>query len=218
MDFTQASSVDDVLNTTLPEDDVLQHIRSYSREAGLPEIEVSPHQGRFLQLLAEIAGAKHILEIGTLGGYSTTCLARALPPDDGTLVSLEYDASHYLVAHRNLVTAGVADRVTILVGDAHKTLPQLADRIKYKVVRPFDFVFIDADKESNKDYLEWAVKLTVPGATILVDNVVRDGRVLTVADKLDFIKSLGNHTQLKVSVIQTIGGKGWDGFVLARKL
>ena len=217
MDFEQAGTVDDMLDDTLPEDDVLQQIRLHSAEAGLPAIAVTSQQGRFLQLLAEIAGAKHILEIGTLGGYSTTCLARALP-EEGTLITLEYSAEHARVAIENLGTACVRDRVSVLVGEALKTLPLLADRIKYNVVQPFDFVFIDADKENNQQYLEWAVKLTSPGATIVVDNVIRDGRVLTVADKMDFIESLAQHNNLRATVMQTIGGKGWDGFVLARRL
>lgn len=212
-----AGTVDDLLNEHLPEDDVLQQIRRESHEAGLPTIEVSAQQGKMLNLLATIAGANHILEIGTLGGYSTTCLARALP-EDGTLVTLEYSLDHAIVAKKNLETAEVRDKVSILVGPALNSLPRLQDRIKYRVMDPFDFVFIDADKENNQEYTQWAIALTQPGATIVVDNIIRDGRVLTVADKTEYIEYIGANPHLDAAVIQTTGEKGWDGFVLARRV
>src|SRR5689334_7956426 len=138
--------------------------------AKLPAIDVSPSQGRFLHLLARLRGARRILEIGTLGGYSTIWLARALPPD-GRLISLEFDPKHARVATASLERAGLGDRVEIQVGRAIDSLPALADG------EPFDFVFVDADKPSTPDYVRWALRLTRPGAVIIVDNVVRDGAI-----------------------------------------
>ena len=217
METVQAGQVDELLDANLPEDDVLQQIRQDSHAAGLPTIEVSVQQGRLLNLLASIAGAQHILEVGTLGGYSTVCLARALP-DDGSMITLEYELDHAAVAKKNLELAEVSHKVSILVGPAAKTLPALQDRIKYRVMQPFDFVFIDADKESNQEYTQWAIALTQPGATIVIDNVIRDGRVLTVADKQEYIEYLGANPRIQVSVIQTVGDKGWDGFVVCRRV
>lgn len=218
MDLTKAATVDEMLDSLLePEDDLLLQVRQASHEAGLPIIEVSAQQGRFLQLLVEMSGAKHVLEIGTLGGYSTVCLARGAGTD-GSVVTLEFDPFHAEIAGKNLAAVGLDDRVRILVGPALRTLPLLADRLKHRVQEPFDFIFIDADKENNKAYLEWAIDLTRPGATIVIDNVIRDGRVLTVENKLEFIEYLGHCPFVRSSAVQTVGSKGWDGFILARRI
>lgn len=222
MDLTKAATVDEMLDSLLqPEDDLLRGVRQASHEAGLPIIEVSAQQGRFLQLLVEMSGARNVLEIGTLGGYSTVCLARGVAfgaGEEGTVTTLEFDPFHAEVAGKNLAALDLDNRVHILVGPALRTLPHLQLRIKHRVQAPFDFVFIDADKENNKAYLEWAVDLSVPGATIVIDNVIRDGRVLTVENKLDFIEFLGSYPHVRASAIQTVGSKGWDGFILARRV
>lgn len=217
MDTLAAATVDEKLREIFPEDDVLLKVRQDSHAVGLPIIEVSAQQGKLLELLVRTAGAKHVLEVGTLGGYSTICLARGLPKD-GNLVTLEYEFDHAKVAAENIELAGLTDKVRILIGDAAKTLPQLFDRVKHRVQEHFDFVFIDADKDNNQLYTDWAIELTRPGATILVDNVIRDGRVLQVANKLEYIEYLGANPYLDVTVTQTIGEKGWDGFVLARRI
>ncbi len=181
--------------------------------AGLPDIDVSPAQGRMLHLLARMCNAKRILEIGTLGGYSTIELARALPPG-GELVTLEIDPHHAEVARDNLARAGMADRVEVITGPAVDTLATLAG--------PFDLVFIDADKPSNALYLREAVRLSRPGTTIVVDNVIREGAVLD-ADSTDdrvqgtrrLFDALAAEPRLTATAIQTVGAKKWDGFVLA---
>lgn len=184
---------------------------------GLRPIDVSPAQGKFLHLVARMTGARRILEIGTLGGYSTIWLARALPAD-GLLVTLEYEATHAETARKNLARAGFADRVEVRVGAAAETLPVLAA----EGAGPFDLFFIDADKPSNPVYLEWAVKLARPGTVIILDNVVRDGAVVDAASRdpnvqgsraaFDFLR---HHPQLDATALQTVGSKGYDGFALA---
>ncbi|WP_433507251.1 O-methyltransferase [Pseudonocardia halophobica] len=196
----------------LPEDPVLGATLARNAEAGLPAIDVSPTQGRFLHLLARIAGARRILEIGTLGGYSTIELARALPVD-GMLVTCEYSPDHAAVARANLEHAGLADRVEIRVGAALDTLPTLEG--------PFDLVFVDADKQNNAAYLDHAVRLGRPGTVIVVDNVVRAGRVLTGGDPPTdgtrrMFAALEKDDRLEATAVQTVGAKGYDGFVLAR--
>ena len=171
---------------------------------------------QLLHLLAQMAGARRILEIGTLGGYSTIWLARALP-DDGALVTLEVDHMHARVAQANLDRAGLSDRAEIRVGPALDSLAAMTD------VAPFDFVFIDADKQSNVDYVAEAIRLGRSGTTIIVDNVVREGGVLDPASNdpgilgtralFDFLQS---HPRIDATAVQTVGAKGWDGFVLAR--
>jgi predicted O-methyltransferase YrrM len=206
--------VDEMLNATvLPEDPVLAAALADSAAAGLPSIEVSPQSAQLLGLLVRIAGARRVLEIGTLGGYSTICLARAVGPD-GAVVTLEYEPRHADVARRNLERAGVADRVQILVGAALDTLPTLSGE--------FDLVFIDADKENNVAYVQAAVDLGRPGTVIVVDNIIRDGRVLDpAADDLqaravrDCLEMMGRHPRLDTAAIQTVGLKGWDGFAVA---
>ncbi len=162
------ADVDEFLDDTVLEDDpVLSAALEASDAAGLPKIAVSPQQGKFLSLLAAATGARRILEIGTLGGFSTIWLARGAGPD-GRVTTLEYEPKHAEVARANIDRAGVGDRVEVLVGAALDTLPSVTGG-------PFDLVFIDADKENNPGYLEWAVKLTRPGSVIVVDNVIREG-------------------------------------------
>jgi len=185
-----------------------------SNAAGLPQIAVSMQQGKFLSLLAGAIQARRILEIGTLGGFSTIWLARGAGPQ-GRVVTLEYAPKHAEVARGNLERAGVADRVEVIVGAALDTLPTVDGG-------PFDLVFIDADKENNVEYLEWAVRLARPGAVIVVDNVIRDGRILQ-ADSGDArieasrktLQVMGEHPRLDTAVIQTVGAKHWDGFAFA---
>jgi predicted O-methyltransferase YrrM len=213
--------VDDYFTTHLsPDDDALQAAVRDSEAAELPHIAVTPPQGKFLQLLAQIQGARTILEIGTLGGYSTIWMARALPAD-GRLVSLEHNPRYAEVATRNIARAGLDKLVEVRVGAALESLPQLADENP----APFDLVFIDADKAGNPHYVEWALRLTRSGSLIVVDNVVRGGRV-TDADSTDpdilgtrtAIELIGRHPRLTGTAIQTVGGKGYDGFLLARVL
>ena len=185
--------------------------------AGLPRIAVSAAQGKQLELLARLAGAKRILEVGTLGGYSAICLARALPAD-GYLLTLEIDPRHAEVARRNIDSARVPARVEVRVGPALETLAELSR----DGAAPFDIVFIDADKRHNPQYVEWAVKLGRPGTLIIVDNMVRRGEILVASSRdadLQGIRRtyelLGSHPRLDATIIQTVGSKGYDGFALA---
>jgi len=185
-------------------------------ENNLPPIDVSPVQGKLLMLLAQMAGAKHILEIGTLGGYSTIWLARALPAD-GKLVTLEVDRKHARVAAENLERAGLADKVDIKVGPAKDSLAAMP------AGDPFDFVFIDADKQGNIHYVEQAIRLGRSGTTVIVDNVVREGAIVDegnddprVIGTRKLFEYVSSHPKLNATAIQTVGSKGWDGFLLAR--
>jgi predicted O-methyltransferase YrrM len=213
--------VDDYLTTHLaPDDDALEAAVRDSEAAELPPVAVTAPQGKFLQLLAQIQGARTILEIGTLGGYSTIWLARALPAD-GRLITLEYNPRHAEVATRNIARAGFDKLVEVRVGPALESLPKLADENP----APFDLVFIDADKDNNPHYLEWALRLTSAGSLIVVDNVVRGGRVAdadSVAPDVQgtrtAIELIGKHPRLSGTAIQTVGSKGYDGFALARVL
>ncbi|MFH0522229.1 O-methyltransferase [Streptomyces sp. M41] len=213
--------VDEYFSAQLsPDDEVLQATLRNSEAAGLPSIAVSRPQGKLLQLLAEIQGARTILEIGTLGGYSTIWLARALPAD-GRLISLEYSAKHAEVAVRNIARAGLDKIVEVRVGAALESLPKLADENP----APFDLVFIDADKANNPHYVDWALRLTSTGSLIVVDNVVRGGRVVD-ADSTEpdvrgtraALELIAGHPRLSGTAIQTVGSKGYDGFALARVL
>ncbi len=204
----------DVLHT---EDDALREARASAQAADMPAIEVSAQHGKLLSLLTTISGARRVLEIGTLAGYSTINLARGVGAD-GSVVTCEYEPRHAEVARTNLERAGVAGRVEILVGAALDTLPKLAERGDV-----FDLVFIDADKENNVAYVEWAIKLGHPGSVIVVDNVTRMGRVLNpAADDLqaravrDMLEMMGDDPRLDAAAIQTVGTKGWDGFAVAR--
>ena len=185
--------------------------------AGLPAIQVSPLQGKLLYILATAVGARRVLEVGTLGGYSTLWLARALPRD-GRLVSLELDGRHAEVARANLLRAGVADRVDVRVGPAAESLARLAA----ENAPPFDLAFVDADKEGYPVYLDWAVRLCRPGALIVADNVVRRGDVLdpqsddpSVRGVRRMMERIGDEPRLSATVVQTVGAKGYDGMAVA---
>lgn len=198
-------------------DPVLAAALAANQAAGLPAIDVSPAQGKMLNLLARIAGAKRILEIGTLGGYSTIWLARALP-EGGRLVTLELEAHHAEVARANLAAAGLADKVDLHVGPAVDTL----DALIAAGEAPFDFVFVDADKPSNVAYLSAALALARPGATLVFDNVVREGAVTDGANPDPRVQgtralfdAIAAEPRIDATAIQTVGAKGWDGFLLA---
>jgi len=212
------SAVDDYLTGhLLPGDDTLDKALAANEAAGLPAIDVSPAQGRFMQILVMMCGAKRILEIGTLGGYSAICMARALP-EDGRLVSLEYSPHHAEVARSNIEAAGLSGKVEVRVGPALESLPKLAE----EGAGPFDFVFIDADKPNNPGYLDWAIKLSRPGTVIVCDNVIRDGRVVDAASSdrnvggaRAAIEIQGRDDRLVATALQTVGSKGYDGFTIA---
>ena len=188
--------------------------------AGLPPIDVSPTQGKFLMLLAQIQQARTILEIGTLGGYSTIWLARALPAG-GHLISLEADPRHAQVARTNVARASLADSVEIRTGRALDTLPQIAAEGR----DPFDLFFIDADKPSNPEYFAWALRLSRPGSIIIADNVIREGAVAQAASNdasargvRRFLELMAAEPRVSATAIQTVGSKGYDGFAIARVL
>lgn len=210
-------AVDDYIAAKLlGDDDVLATTLANNAAHGLPPIDVSATQGKMLFLLAQIAGAKRILEIGTLGGYSTIWLARALP-EDGRLVTLELEPHHAAVARVNLERAGVLAKVDGRVGSAVESLAAMTDEA------PFDFVFIDADKQNNAHYVREAIRLGRAGTTIVVDNVVREGGVLDVESDDERIVGtralfdmLSAEPRLDATAVQTVGAKKWDGFVLAR--
>jgi predicted O-methyltransferase YrrM len=199
-------------------DAALQAALVSSDAGGLPPISVSPPQGRLLELLALLRSARRILEIGTLGGYSTICLARGLA-EGGSLISLEVNPHHAEVARTNIARAGLAAVVDVRVGRALDTLPQIAAAGD----GPFDLIFIDADKPNNAAYFEWAMKLSRPGTLIIVDNVVRKGAVIdegstdpNVQGTRELNRILGAESRVRATEIQTVGGKGYDGlaFVL----
>ncbi|MFC8662487.1 O-methyltransferase [Streptomyces sp. NPDC057199] len=216
--------VDDYFTGLLaPPDDALTDALNDSDAAGLPHINVAPPQGKLLHLLAVIQGATRILEIGTLGGYSTIWLARALP-QDGRLITLEYSERHAEVARRNLARAGLDKITEVRVGPALDSLARLADEGDGNAA-PFDLVFIDADKVNNPRYVEWAVKLTRPGSLIILDNVVRGGAVTdatsddpSVRGTREALDLFATHPKLTATAVQTVGSKGYDGFALARVL
>ena len=200
-----------------PPDAALAAALAANAAAGLPAIDVSPLQGRFLEILVRMTRATRVLEIGTLGGYSTIHMARALPPG-GRVVTMEIDAGRARVAQANFQRAGVADRILVHVGPAADSLAALAARNP----EPFDLVFIDADKPSNALYLGWALKLTRPGSVIIGDNVVRSGGVAdaqsrdaSVRGSRALIEAIEAEPRLMATALQTVGAKGWDGFVMA---
>lgn len=211
-------AVDDyIADKLLGADPELEAALAANSDAGLPPIDVSPPHGRMLALYARMLGARRILEVGTLGGYSTIGFAREVPLE-GKVVTLEIDPHHAEVAQRNLAHAGLADRVEIRVGPAIASLEAMAAAGE----PPFDLVFIDADKESNADYVRAALDLTRPGAAIIVDNVVRDGKVIDPDSSDTMVQGtrrlydyLAIETRLDATAVQTVGSKGWDGFVLA---
>jgi predicted O-methyltransferase YrrM len=199
------------------EDPVLDRALSDAAAAGLPAHDVAPNQGKLLYLLARLRGARSILELGTLAGYSTIWLARALPAG-GRLVTLELDPRAAEVATANLERAGLGDRVEVRVGPALELLPAL----EAESAGPFDLVFIDADKQHNPEYLAWTLKLTAAGSVIVADNVVRDGALadagsddLRVQGIRRFTEALGAAANVTATAVQTVGAKGYDGFAIA---
>ncbi|MCC6650875.1 MAG: O-methyltransferase [Candidatus Eisenbacteria bacterium] len=203
--------------TLLPPDEGLTAALASCEAAGLPAIQVSPPQGKMLHLFARMVGARRILEVGTLGGYSAIWLARALPAG-GRLVTLELDAKHAQVARANFARAGLAERIELREGAAADSLAAL----HAEGAEPFDLVFIDADKPGNPAYIEWALRLTRPGSAIVLDNVVREGGVVDPASKdpailgtRAAIELLSADPRVSATVIQTVGSKKYDGFALA---
>jgi predicted O-methyltransferase YrrM len=201
-------------------DPVQEETLRVNTEAGLPSIDVTPNQGKLLHLLARIRGARAILEIGTLGGYSTIWLARALP-EDGRLITLEVNPRHAEVARANIARAGLDSVVEVRVGPALESLPVIAAEQH----GPFDLVFIDADKPNNPAYLDGAIELTRPGSLIVVDNVVRGGALVDADSDSDSVQGsrrllemLAAEPRLDATAIQTVGGKGYDGFALALRV
>ena len=200
-----------------PSDEALERTLRRSEEAGLPEIQVSPNQGKLLRLLAEISGARRVLEIGTLGGYSAIHFARGLP-ENGTLISLELDERHAEVARENVEYAGLSGKVEVLVGDARGLLAAMVQ----SGTIPFDLIFIDADKEGYPEYLEWSLKLSRPGSLILADNTIRGGSVLDPDNDSaraihEFNATLANHPKLSGILLPLIRER-IDGLAIARVL
>jgi predicted O-methyltransferase YrrM len=219
MTIEQWTRVDEYISELLlPRDAVLEAALDAGNAAGMPSINVAPNQGKFLSLLAQMQGATRILEIGTLAGYSTIWLARALPAT-GKLVTLELDPKHAEVARSNIERAGFSSLIDLRVG---KALDSLAALVSERVP-PFDFVFIDADKPSIPDYFQWSLKLTRPGSVIVVDNVVRKGAVID-AESTDpnvrgvrrFNEIVSKTPSVSATTVQTVGSKGYDGFALIR--
>jgi predicted O-methyltransferase YrrM len=211
-------AVDDYICEMLVDaDEALDAALAASDAAGLPAIAVTPNQGKFLMLLAQIRGARSILEIGTLGAYSTIWLARGLA-EGGRMITLEADPHHATVARENLTRAGLSRVVTLREGRAQDTLPELAA----EGVGPFDLVFIDADKPGNPDYFKWALRLTKPGSVIVIDNVVRDGEVVDAKSTDPAVRAvrklnelLAAEPRVTATELQTVGSKGYDGFAIA---
>ena len=212
----QWCSVDNyMISSLIPEDEVLQNVLENNKRAGLPEHDVAANQGQLLALFVRMTQARRILEIGTLGAYSSIWMARALPPD-GKLITLEADPKHAAVARQNIHLAGLSDRIELITGPALKSLENFGD------VPPFDLIFIDADKPNNRGYLERALHYSRPGTVIIGDNVVRDGEVVNgqsddarVQGVRKFIEMTGDNPRLTATALQTVGVKGWDGFTLA---
>jgi predicted O-methyltransferase YrrM len=212
------TAVDDYIVSSLFSDDpTLNAVLASNRDQGLPAIDVSAAQGKFLSLLARIRGARRVLEIGTLGGYSTIWLARGLPAD-GRIVTLELEPHHARVARSNFERAGVSDKIDVRVGPALQSLAALAD----ENVGPFYLIFIDADKPNNPNYLSWAMRLARAGTVIVCDNVIRDGAVLNedgrdanVEGARAAFSFIGGDKRLDGTAIQTVGAKGYDGFAIA---
>lgn len=212
------AAVDEYIdNQLIPSDPVLDAALKATAAAGLPEIAVTPSQGKLLHLLARSQNARNILEIGTLGAYSTIWLARALPAE-GRLVTLEFNPKHAQVARANIDHAGLSEQVELREGSALENLPELAA----EGLASFDLVFIDADKENNANYFAWALRLTHPGSLIFIDNVIRDGAVADANSEDPMVQgvrrlneALAKETRVIATTIQTVGSKGYDGFTLA---
>lgn len=204
------------MDKLLPINKHLNAVLQTNKAASIPEIDVSPTQGRLLYLLAKMKAAANILEIGTLGGYSSICLAQALPRE-GKLVTLEINEEYAKVARKNIKNADYEEKIEVIVGNALETLPELKNE-----GRLFDFIFIDADKPNNPAYLKWAIQLAHLGAIIVADNVVRDGAITDknsederVRGIQQFMELLKEEPRIEATAIQTVGVKGYDGFVLA---
>lgn len=204
------------MDKLLPKNEQLNAVLQANKAASIPEIDVSPTQGELLYLLAKMKGAANILEIGTLGGYSSICLAKALPRE-GKVVTLEINEEYTKVARQNIEKAGYEEKIEVIVGNALETLPELKNE-----GRLFDFIFIDADKPNNPAYLKWAIQLAHSGAIIVADNVVRDGAITDensederVRGVQQFMELLKEEPRIEATAIQTVGVKGYDGFVLA---
>ncbi|MCM3630491.1 O-methyltransferase [Paenibacillus glycanilyticus] len=200
----------------IEQDEVLEQVLANNKKADLPAIDVAPNQGKLLNMYAQMIGASRILEIGTLGGYSTVWMARALP-ELGQLVTLELDPHHAEVAGQNIALAGLSHKVEIRVGEA---LEQLA-KLEAEGAAPFDLIFIDADKPNNPQYLQWALRFSRPGTVIVGDNVIRDGEVTNkhstdprVQGVRRFMDLLAEEPRVTATALQTVGAKGYDGFVL----
>jgi predicted O-methyltransferase YrrM len=214
----QWAEVDGYISDVLiPPNEVLTAALAANAAGGLPAIDVAPNQGKLLELLARMHGSRNILELGTLGGYSTIWLAGALPPG-GRLVTLEFDPHHAEVARSNIARAGFSDVVEQRVGPALETLPQLAA----EGYGPFDFIFIDADKQNYPNYLPWAVALSQPGTVIVADNVVRAGGLADASSTDELVQAVRRfhelvaaEPRLTATTIQTVGSKGYDGFLFA---
>lgn len=210
------SDVDNYLiDNLISNDPALDQVLKNNHQAGLPAIDVAANQGQLLALFVRMGRAKRILEIGTLGGYSTIWMARELP-EDGNLVTLEFDPHHAQTARQNLKLAGVENKVEVIEG------PALASLAAIDPATQFDLIFIDADKPNNPHYLEWALRYSRPGTLIIGDNVVREGEVTnpssqdkSVQGVQKFIEMMGSNPQLTCTALQTVGVKGWDGFTLA---
>ncbi|MGG4442144.1 O-methyltransferase [Brevibacillus fortis] len=217
MNREQWTAVDHYFTDKLQEvDSVLDTVLQENAAAGLPAIDVAPNQGKLLHLLARIQGARSILEIGTLGGYSTIWLARALPAD-GRLITLEYDPKHAEVAQSNITRAVLDHIVEVRIGLALDSLIQLHKENQ----GPFDFIFIDADKKGNPDYFQWALKLSRKGTVIITDNVVRSGQVVdetstdpNIVGVRQFTDLVAEEQRVSATVVQTVGSKGYDGFAI----
>lgn len=212
------NAVDNYVDSSLSlSDDVLNRTIAANADGGLPSIDVTAAQGKLLHLLARMIGAKRVLEIGTLGGYSTIWLARALP-SDGRVVALEFDPKHAAVAKQNIDRAGLGSVVDVRVGKALDVLPV----IQKENTGPFDLIFIDADKVNNPNYFEWALKLSRPGSLIIVDNVVREGGLAdgtsddpAIRASRAVVELMGSDPRVEATVMQTVGTKGYDGFAIA---
>lgn len=210
-----------LVETLVGHDDALDAAVADQRAAGLPDIEVAPTGGKLLHLLARATGAQRVLEIGTLGGYSTIWLARGIPAG-GRVVTIEAEPHNAEIARRSIDRAGVGDRVEIRIGRGADVLPTLADPIAAGSAAPFDLVFIDADKESNTIYLDWAARLGRPGTLVVVDNVVRGGRIVDEGDDSSQVAAvraglemLRDDPRFEATALQTLDAKGWDGIAIA---
>ena len=225
MDQDRINRVDDWIELhLLPADPLLDEVRAACQAAGLPEIQVSPLLGAFLGVLAGAVGARRILEIGTLGGYSSIWLARALGDigDDGRLVTIEANPRHAEVARANFARVGLTGRIDLRVGEALDVLPGLLDERLRRGAKAFDLVFVDADKENNAAYADWAAELLRPGGVMVVDNVVRNGAIVDehssdsrVVGTRSLYAAVRMDRRFRAAALQTVGSKGWDGILVA---